>query len=260
MEFVHEAELAEGHATKSSTTAVIALGVFLMLVYAITSSPDLPASIDTQTNALSAHTLAKTGSPFIPQYESIVAVPETAGNATWVVESPRGPVAQYPPGTAILATPLYLLADDELNVIRELSPPYPDGTAPLVLPDMWPGAVTAVVVSAGAMVLLGLTLSEIGMNRRIVTGTMIAVGLGTGVWSVAADSLWQHGPAILCIGLAARGLARPGSARLSAHPTRRTNGAQAFPRQNVRSSSDPASRVRSPGLRHAGSHERLLRR
>ena len=207
---------AAGEATGDSSPSpasvrrsIFGVGLLLMVLYGATTSLGMPASIDSQTLALTAHAIAKTGSPIVPQYESIVAVPDTAGRATWVVSSPRGPVAQYPPGAPLVAVPLYLVADDDLNAVRSLSPPFPEGTGDLLLPDMWPAAVTAVLVATGAIVLIGLALVDLGLDHRFAAGIMVAVGLGTSVWSVAADALWQHGPAILMIAIVTWSLAGP---------------------------------------------------
>lgn len=183
--------------------ALVLMGIGLALIYTVTTSMDRPASIDPQANSLAAYSIAKTRSPILKSYESIVAAPETAGNATWIVASPRGPISQYPPGTALLAAPLYLMADSELNHVRDLGAPYPEGTGAILLPDMWPAALTAVIASVVSMVSIGVILAELGLDRPYVIGAPLAIGLGTGVWSVASDALWQHGPGIMLIALGA---------------------------------------------------------
>ena len=58
-----------------------------------------------------AATIGNTGSPILEDYADL-SEPGRYAVFGWVVDSPRGPVSQYPPGTALLAAPLYAMSDD----------------------------------------------------------------------------------------------------------------------------------------------------
>ena len=91
----------------------------LALIYITTSSYGLGYHIDAFTNAVTGWHIGMTGSVVLPDYEEATR-PEQVGNIAWIVESPRGPVSQYPPGAALLSAPLYRLWNQPLSpaVIR----------------------------------------------------------------------------------------------------------------------------------------------
>jgi alpha-1,2-mannosyltransferase len=68
----------------------------------------------------------------------------------------------------------------------------------VLMPPLGPAAITAAVVAAISVGLLALAFQHLTDTRTALIAAYFA-GLGTGVWSVAADSLWQHGPAMLWI-------------------------------------------------------------
>ncbi|MFB3110323.1 MAG: hypothetical protein ACE1Y8_04130, partial [Acidimicrobiia bacterium] len=79
----------------------------LALIYIATASYALVGyHIDAFTNAVTGWHIGMTGSVVLPDYEEATR-PEQVGNIAWIVESPRGPVSQYPPGAALLSAPLY---------------------------------------------------------------------------------------------------------------------------------------------------------
>lgn len=170
------------------------LFVVLFAIYLPTSSLSRPLSPDPVTNSLTAYLIAENGSPIADGYESLTSS-ERQGGLTWLVPSPRGPVSRYPPGAALLAVPIYLVADVELIALGDTT----SQEQQVALPEMWPAAVVASATTAAAVAVLGVILFDLGVQRRHALGAALVVGLGTSLWSVAANALWQHGPAAMFI-------------------------------------------------------------
>ncbi|MHC4997225.1 MAG: hypothetical protein ACYTGQ_19485 [Planctomycetota bacterium] len=123
--------------------------------------------------------------------------------------------SRYPPGAALHAVPFYLVWPQEavVDLIDPPSRPAPPVAVPI--PGFGPAAIAASVTVALAMALLGLSLRRVVPGHVAVAGSYL-MGLGTSAWSVAADALWQHGPAMLWIAaagmLAAHSALRSGAA------------------------------------------------
>lgn len=170
----------------------------LAILYFPTSSVDLPNSIDPQTNALTAYLIAETGSPIAEGYEPAMEG-EGRDLSLWLVESPGGPMTRYPPGTALIAVPIYWLASVDLTPV-EIHPSGPSSSEFILLPEMWPAAIAASLATAAAVGLFALLFRDVGLSTRQAVIAAFVLGLGTALWSVAANALWQHGPAALAIG------------------------------------------------------------
>ena len=163
-------------------------------LYVATANKDLPYHIDAITNVYSAWTIGTTGSPILEEHAGLTE-PGYRATYGWVIESPRGPVSQYPPGTALLAAPLYTLFAPEaadVRLVAENETTADPITVPV--PSLVTAAVVASAAAAGSVALLGLVLNQLGMGRTAQLAGVVTIGLGTGLWSVAADALWQHGP------------------------------------------------------------------
>jgi hypothetical protein len=183
------------HRSPERRRVVLVVFAVAFLVYAATATYSYPWHIDTTTNAVTARALAVTGSPLLPEYEEATR-PGQYGNVGWIVMSPRGPVSQYPPGAALFAAPLYLPVRSPLEpkVIRGFNnPDLPAVSFPM--PSLVPAALAAVLATAAAVALVAGSIHRLGATRReaMVSGAVLA--FGTGLWSGAADELWQHGPA-----------------------------------------------------------------
>lgn len=174
----------------------------LAVIYLLTASLTSFTHIDPMTNALTGWHLGMTGSVVMPDHAAATA-PEQVGNVGWIVESPRGPVSQYPPGAAALSAPLYWLWDEPMTpaLVTGLNRPGTEGI-PFPLPSPLPAAIVASLTAAAAMGLLASTISYAGGTRLAGVAAGFVGGLGTTMWAVAADSLWQHGPAAMWIALA----------------------------------------------------------
>ena len=184
--------------TRSRLTFFVSLLVPLTLLYSATASWHLH-DFDVLTNIASAWHLGNTGSPVLPGYEHL-ARPPFEGFMGSFMEAPGGTVSKYPPGAALLAAPLYALTPGDLALETITNAARPDLETEIPWPPVWPSTLVAVIATALAMSLLGLTFLEQGTVREAWMATWVAA-LGTSAWSVASDALFMHGPAMLWIAL-----------------------------------------------------------
>lgn len=152
--------------------------------------------MDPFTNRLTAWSIATSGTPVLEDHE--ILRPTRA----WIVDSPRGPVSQYPPGAALLAVPGYWLMPDAPVERMYLN----DGTPPtgveVPMPSAWPALVVAAVTTSSALGVAGVILVGLGHRPSVAVLGVWLAGTGTSAWTVAGDSLWQHGPNMLWLALA----------------------------------------------------------
>lgn len=164
-------------------------------------------SIDPYTNVLTAHSMATEQSVYLDEYEELTHE-DFRGRLAWVIWGEDRPVSQYPPGAPAHALPAYALLPYEThNQTFFRSEEDPGPPVELEVPPLWPGDLTAALVTAIAIGMLGLTFSLLAPGSLAVPAAYVA-GLGTSVWSVASQELWQHGPAMMWISIAGYALAR----------------------------------------------------
>jgi hypothetical protein len=188
--------------------ASVALGVGLFALYnangrAIGAGDTVPATY-------LAVALARGDGPFLDRFAPLLRDPD--GRLPGYAEDARGrAVSRYPIGPAILAAPIVAV---QVAVLDRLEPGWErGGRARLHVPRM--GKHAASGLAALAVVLLWRWLGRHVRPRAALAATL-AAGLGSGLWPVASQALWQHGPAALCLTSAALLLERPGRARLAA--------------------------------------------
>ncbi len=148
-------------------------------------------SPDPLTNAVTASKLVEDGTVFLDDYAPWSGI---RTGPILVVEGDGRPVSQFPPGAALLAAPLYAVWPGQAEV-------WPAGDSrrldnvdlDLVVPPLGPAALTGAMTTALAVALAALTAAPLIGTSRALVGTWI-LGLGSGAWAVAADTLWQHGP------------------------------------------------------------------
>jgi hypothetical protein len=184
--------------TPTSTWSLFAsVTLPLLVLYLATASWTLPYHIDAVTNVFTAWELGTHGDVFLEDQKALAA-PEYLQTLAWVVPADDSAAAQYPPGTAALAAPMYAIWPDgakSMVVHNEMADVAP---AEILMPPLGPAAITAATAAAIAVGLLALLFRRLTDTRTALVAAYLA-GLGTGIWSVAADSLWQHGPAMMWI-------------------------------------------------------------
>lgn len=169
---------------------------FLAVIYAVTATWSQPYNVDAFTNAIQARAFA-VGEVTVDEYAAFTEEPYTS-RLLWVVDSPSGPTSQYPPGVGLWGALFYLA--DTSQTVEDI--PANIGAGPteieLTTPSLIPAAIAAIVAAVAAMGFVGLLLRQVLPFDR-ARAALISLGLGTGVWSVASDKLWQHGPGAMFI-------------------------------------------------------------
>ncbi len=149
-----------------SVVAAICLSVFVATASYSTGSGDVAAA-----NVLSWQ-LTSAGDPIFRD-TTYPPIDDHPGRDIWVIERSDGQeVIGRSPGAVAAAIPAYALFGRE--------------TFSLI-----PGAVTAALITALAVLLLALTLRERLAPREAALGALV-FALGTPVWTVAADGMWPH--------------------------------------------------------------------
>lgn len=168
---------------RADTIAAAALAVLLAVLFLATASYG-PAQVnDTRAASIGAWSLGTRGSAVLPE-----GWPPSLNY--WGIEGPddRVLVNRFP-GVAYWATPAYAVVD----LARDEEPP----THPFLVSAAPASATAAVTAAAVAVVLLvllrGLTTRPVAVTGALVTAT------GTSLWSVAADAMWPHAPAMLAL-------------------------------------------------------------
>ena len=184
--------------------------VVLLIVYLATASWTLPYHIDPLTNVLTAWKLGADGSVVVGEQAELTG-PEYHNVVNQLLETPRGPVSKYPPGASLLAAPWYSVFSEtdiqEVTFVVETPDGPRAGVLEMPIPALWPSTLTAVLTTAAAMAVLAALIRPVVGDRWAWVGALL-VGLGTSLWSVAADSLWQHGPTAMWLLLGIWGFSR----------------------------------------------------
>jgi hypothetical protein len=156
------------------------LVIGLSTLYLLTANFTSRQSFDTISTALPAWQLA---------HHHNLDMTAFKGWSDWIIPVGHHWVSNRFPGATFFAVPLYLLPGAGESA-----------------PALWPAALAAVVSVTAAVALLHLSLREI--SRRLGLVMAAAFALGTPAWSVAADALWTHGPAMVALSLVLLGLSR----------------------------------------------------
>lgn len=185
----------------SSATPFVLVFIPLLVIYLATANLATHNHIDPLTNAMTGWHLGMTGSVVMPEHGE-AATDEQYGNVAWIVESPRGPISQYPPGAAALAAPLYRLSGATMTDWYVEGFNNPDsGSILFPLPSAAPAKIAAAVATAAAMGFVAAAIPHAGGTRLAAVAAGYVGGLGTTMWSTASDALWQHGPASMWLAL-----------------------------------------------------------
>jgi hypothetical protein len=166
--------------SRQSRIALVVSFAALLVMYAATATwTATDQTRDTTGAALAGWNLVENGSLELSEYSSFDA---------WLVETEDGWFSNRAPGLIAISSLGYLL------------------TAPLTdsFSD-WPSTMMAVLMSATAVVLVAATARRLGAEWSY--WPILIVGLGSSMWSIAADQLWPHGPAAMFVALGVWGLA-----------------------------------------------------
>ena len=173
------------------------LGVFLFLVYIINIRLFFDA--DTIPAAFLPLAMIRGDGPFLDRFaEALPKSPVPGERLPYIVtEARRHIVSRYPVGPALLAVPIVL---PQVMTLDRLRPGWDrDGREFLGWCTLMAKVSSATITAAASVALLQL-LRGVELTR-VALPTTLAAALGTSLWTVASQSLWQHGPAALALTL-----------------------------------------------------------
>jgi hypothetical protein len=122
-------------------------------------------------------------------------------NPWYVLDSGGHLMSAYPPGTAILALPIYVPCYLWLRAHGHTNSLY------LFKASATAEKLAAAIMAACSVAILFL-LVRLRANALTAVIIALAFGLGTGMWVIGSQLLWQHGPGVLCLLLGMYCLAR----------------------------------------------------
>lgn len=150
----------------------VPLALFFVVATAYVATISSDPSPDVYSADFAAWHIARTGEP-VPDISDFPALDDNIIRETWIVETTDGREAiGRAPGVIAASVPAYW-------VMR------PDGLTAI------PGGVAAALLTAGTVTLLFLTLRP-RAGARVALVAAALLGLGTPLWSVAADGMWPH--------------------------------------------------------------------
>jgi hypothetical protein len=151
----------------------------LAIFFATMSKQNFETNADAVASALPAWRFAQFGDIDLSQFQG--------RGLRWIIDVNGSILSNRPPGISFVSVPFYWLFGGRSFVG--------------VVPSMLPATATAAVFSAGAVGVLHLVLRRI-TTPVLAVGAAFVFGLGTSTWSMAANELWPHGPAMFFLALA----------------------------------------------------------
>ncbi len=202
----HSSTHLEGSQGQTGWIRSIVLGIVLALIYL--SNGREVASYDTEPAALLTRTILRGEGLYLDHFGPIIR----DGNALrpGYAEKRGHILSRYPVGPALLALPMVAAETAVFPLIRP-------GWNQNVLLEWYYSREMAkhasAIIAAMAGVVLYRLLGRIGLGRVALPATL-AAALGSNLWTIASQSLWQHGPAALALTTALLLLAVPNPSRL----------------------------------------------
>ena len=173
------------------------LGVVLTLIY-LANGREIGCG-DTLPAKLLPIAIIRGDGPYLDRFQFLKDPQESERlGASWSVSSSRGHiVSRYPVGSALLAMPFML---PQILAFDMRHPGWDrNGSYSWRFEFMAKNAASVIAALTGVMLLR--LLQKLGLGR-LALPTVLAMALGSNFWTVASQSLWQHGPAALTLILA----------------------------------------------------------
>lgn len=164
----------------SPKRSALLLFVIVMGAYASTMSTQM--SLDPASAHVAAWNLVANGTTSI---DALNYLEDHPLREVWVTQNGEHDVISRAPGTIAVAIPAYYVSHVLLGV-EEFS--------------SWPGIVTAMILTASAIVLMFFALLS-KIEVRLAFFVCLGLGLGTPMWSVSAEGVWPH--TLTALGIAA---------------------------------------------------------
>jgi hypothetical protein len=130
--------------------------------------------------------------PFLDRFEKALPGPPLP----YVVTVSRGRIiSRYTLGPPLLALPLVL---PQVIALDYFKPGWDRDEKEALGWCIWMAKIASAAIAAGVAVALLHLLEALGLNKVALVATL-ATALGTSLWTIASQSLWQHGPACLAL-------------------------------------------------------------
>ena len=167
--------------------ALVLLFLFVWALFLATASYTVDQVNDSRETALSAWSLGTRGTLALPEHWQ-----QWPDALRWDTEGIDGNTyTNRFPGSILWGAPFYAVGE------------FVSPTGPVAHPWLGrfaPAGVAAATVTALAVGVCFAVFRRLA-DRRLALAAALTMGLGTGLWSVAADALWTHGPAALTLAL-----------------------------------------------------------
>jgi hypothetical protein len=168
------------------------VGLALFVVY-MANGREI-GTYDTEPTALVTYTILRGDGPVLDRFRRALEGP--GDHLPEFVTRSRGHIVSlYPIASALLALPLEwpgLLVMDLTTPSSGRSLGWEYVAAKRLA--KWAAAVITALIG----VMLDRVLRQMGLSR-VATVSVLAVGLGSNLWAVASQAMWQHGPAALAL-------------------------------------------------------------
>jgi hypothetical protein len=175
----------------------IALGMIILAAY-LANGREI-GSDDTEANVVVAYNLARGDGFYLERLYDRWGMRPGLALPGYLVRSRGHFVSRYPVGPALLALPAMAV---QVAFLDRASPGWDDDPR-----EAWHGIHAmakraAAFIAALTAVVLHRLFRALGLGRAATAATL-AAALGSDLWMVASQSLWQHGPGALAISSAA---------------------------------------------------------
>lgn len=179
----------------------IAVVAVLIAFYIPTAKFDDPYHIDAAANIFTAWSLATQQTPFLDGFADLTENDFESPGHHIITGLDDRPVSKYPPGAPLLAAPFYLFSPGApVETVKHMVDEGEIHGYVYPVPSLVPGALVAAISSAVGVAALGVVIKR-RHGWQIAAISVLGLGLGTTIWSIAANMLWQHGPNIMWLGL-----------------------------------------------------------
>jgi hypothetical protein len=184
-------------------TKSVVLFLALLLIY---QANDRELGVfDTVPAALLPYTIVKGDGVYLDRFEPVLRDHESQALLPFVAQRHGHIISLYPIGPGVLTVPLVI---PQIWLLQALKPDWDQGVGSAYFFCRAMGKVSAGIVMAVMGVSLFGILHRLGL-RRLTLPAVIAACLASDVWGVAAQAMWEHGPAALALALTI-GLLSPG--------------------------------------------------
>jgi hypothetical protein len=197
----HHPEITQGRTGQEGSSisragcgTSLLLGPVLAAVF-LANGRDL-GTFDTVATTMLPITLIRGEGVSLGRFQTLLAKTRDGQIPPYVARSHQHIVSRYPVAPALLVVPLIL---PQVLLLDRVAPGWDERDALVTFNECRLMVRRALaVLMAISSVLLHRLLIGLGL-RRVSVPAVVACALGSDIWAVASQALWQHGPAAFCL-------------------------------------------------------------